>query len=537
MTSSATPTTLTTLTTTATATARNGKNASRQRKAGPATVVLRSIEDIRRYFATRERKVYFVSASNFNMIDMHRQVQGWHNINLLDCFDGGHPATTVVQDDHSRVFSGIEDVNHYLMDSPVVRDLLESRSDVRKARGLGPDTPKDQVLFLFFDAALEDKCRRLGLEVALPPNALVREVDSKLVTTEIGNAAGVASVPHAIARVRSYADLQRIASDAGLGARWVVQAAYGDSGKTTYFIDDAQDYERVAEKIEAQDAVKVMRRLRCVGTAIEACATRWGTVVGPLLTELIGREELTPYAGGWCGNENYAVAFTPDLRARVQQKTVAFGNALYRRGYRGTFELDFLLDLDSGEIYLGELNSRITGVTALTNTSDFSRAHVPLFLFHLLEFDVQVDLQLDLQAFNQSVLAHGASGTASQIILKHTGYMHRRIEQAPVSGVYRLTDHGLVLVAAGVERDAAQGDDFAFLLRIQQAGEYAYRGGDMAILFMNTMIGEAQGELNALGQRWTQALKDSFVLRDLDPQERSAIAWAHHPANVKGAGE
>jgi biotin carboxylase len=509
--------------------------ATRSRKHRTPNTVLRSVESIRQYFADRERKVYFVSASNFNMIGMHRWVQGWHNINMLDCFDGTHPASTVVKDDHARLFGGIEDVNHYLLDNAVVQDLLQSRADVCRARGLTADAPKDQVLFLFFDEALEEKCRKLGLDVALPPNRLVREVDSKLVTTDIGNAAGVASVPNVMASVGNYAELRRIADDAGLGPRLVVQAAYGDSGKTTYFIDSEEDYAQVAAHIESQQAVKVMRRVRCVGTAIEACATRWGTVVGPLLTELIGREELTPYAGGWCGNENYAVAFTPDLRAQVQHKTQAFGRELYARGYRGTFELDYLLDLDTGEVYLGELNSRITGVTALTNTSDFSRAQLPLFLFHLLEFDGYVDLRLDLEAFNAAMLAQGAEGTASQIILKHTDCRLKVIEKAPVSGVYRLSREGLVLKAAGVDREAAKGPDEAFLLRIQGAGEYAYKGGDMAILFMNTTIAQAQGELSTQGQRWTQALKNSFVLRELSQEERTAIELAHNPANVKSA--
>ena len=32
-----------------------------------------------------------------------------------------------------------------------------------------------------------------------------------------------------------------------------------------------------------------------------------GTIVGPLLTEIIGHKKLTPYKGGWCGNEIFPV--------------------------------------------------------------------------------------------------------------------------------------------------------------------------------------------------------------------------------------
>jgi biotin carboxylase len=337
------------------------------------TRTLHSVQDIKQYLANRAQPVYFVSPSNFNMMDMHQWVSGWKNINLLDCFDGTHANVLVVPDDHTRVFNSTEDINHYLLSSPLTRELVQSPND---------NSARAQAIFLFFDDVLVDVCEKvLDLEVALPPHTLVREVDSKLVTTEIGNHAGVGSVPNRLARVESFAQLQQLAKDAGLGDRWVVQSAYGDSGKTTFFIATEEDYAAVADQIESQSQVKIMRWVRCTGTAIEACATRWGTFVGPLLTELIGARELTPYAGGWCGNELYEAAFSERLRTQVLEKTQAMGDALYERGYRGYFELDFLIDQDSGEVYLGELNSRISGVTAITNMSAFSQTHIPLFLF------------------------------------------------------------------------------------------------------------------------------------------------------------
>jgi hypothetical protein len=487
---------------------------------------LRSIADIKAYFATRERACTFISPSNFNMLGMHEWVKGWTNVNMLDCFDGAHPQVVVVKDDHTRVFEGMEDVNHYLTLNPGVQSLLSQKTVAQGAKG--------QVLFLFFDPYLEEVCEGLGVEIALPKNSLVREVDSKIVTTEIGNQAGVRSVPNVLAHVGSYADLQRVAAQAELGARWVVQTAYGDSGKTTFFIASEEDYERAASQIESEDIVKVMKWVRCAGTAVEACATRWGTFVGPLLTELIGVESLTPYAGGWCGNENYSAAFSAELRALVQQKTRAMGEALYQRGYRGTFELDYLLDLDTQEVYLGEMNSRITGVTAITNTSVFSNAHIPLFLFHLLEYDENVQLELDVKAFNAAMLADGAAGISAQVILKYTDDMLKVITRAPASGVYeRDADGRLALKKAGYSRAEALGPDQVFVLRIQAEQEYAYHGGDLAIMFLNQVIRTPEGGMNPDGERWVAALKDLFEYRHLTQDELSLVALAHNPANVK----
>lgn len=487
---------------------------------------LRSMDDIKHYFRTRERACYFISTSNFNMMGMHEWVRGWKNINLLDCFDGAHPNVHVVKDDHSRFFEGIEDINHYLVLNQGVQDMLHASVD----KGLS----RDQVLFLFFDDYLEEVCEDFKLEVALPRNRLVREVDSKIVTTEIGNAAGVPSVPNVLARVSSYADLQSVAQAADLGNRLVVQTAYGDSGKTTFFIASETDYRAYASQIEAQDVVKVMRRVRCTASAIEACATRWGTFVGPLLTELFGVASLTPYAGGWCGNELYEAAFSPELRSEVQHKTQAMGDALYQRGYRGYFELDYLIDQDTGAVCLGELNARITGVSAITNMSDFSQANLPLFLFHLLEYDAHVDLQIDLAGFNQNVLRNGAAGVSSQVILKYTDEALKVITQAPVSGVYRMgPETRLTLKQTGHNRRDALADDEAYVLRIMAEHEYAYRGGDLAIMFVNQVIRAPQGELNAAGERWVDALKQCFDYRPLTQEERALVELVNNPANVK----
>lgn len=489
--------------------------------------MLASIADIKRHFAQNDVPVYFISASNFNMMGMHDWVRNWLNINLIDCFDGKHPHVLLVADDHTQVFQGIEDINTYLLNNAAVR------AHVAQHKGI-----KGHAVFLFFDEKIEAMCAEMGLDIFLPKNSLVREIDSKIVTTEIGNKAGVLSVPNVLAKVASYPELQRIAQQANLGSRWVVQSAYGDSGKTTYFIANETDYQAVADEIESQDRVKVMRWVNCTGTAIEACATRWGTFVGPLLTELIGIPSLTPYAGGWCGNELYQEAFTADIRKQVLQKTQAMGDALYRRGYRGYFELDYLIDSDNGEVYLGELNARITGISAMTNLSDFSTTHIPLFLFHLLEYDTNVELSLDVNSFNQAVLTQGATGTAAQVILKYTDAPLTVVTQAPVSGVYVMESDGqLSLKKAGVSRREALAADEAYILRIMPQGDYAYHGGDLAILFLNRVIRDAKGQLNDVGAQWVHALKQQFQYRPLNQVERSAVELANNPANVKSGRE
>ena len=129
------------------------------------------------------------------------------------------------------------------------------------------------------------------------------------------------------------------------------------------------------------------------------------------MTELTGFPELTPYGGGWCGNDVFATALTERHRQQAREYTQRMGERLREEGYRGYFELDFLADIDSGELYLGELNPRVTGASSMTNVTAVAYGDMPLFLFHLLEF-TDVDYEIDVDALNDAL---GASGRGRRV--------------------------------------------------------------------------------------------------------------------------
>ena len=50
-----------------------------------------SISDLQLMFHRNERPIYFISATNFNLLGMDRWVNRFRYINYIDCFDGRHP--------------------------------------------------------------------------------------------------------------------------------------------------------------------------------------------------------------------------------------------------------------------------------------------------------------------------------------------------------------------------------------------------------------------------------------------------------------
>lgn len=474
---------------------------AKTKKNNEKTEVLRGLSEIRRFFYRNTKPVYFISATNFNLLGADEWVRNFKFICYIECFDGKHPNVFSPQEEmpHEE-FTSIEDINNYLLEHKEVVDYLKSRA---KKGGKG------KALFLMFDERTEKLAQKNNLEVCFPQASMREFMDNKVNTNRIAEKAGVPCVPYVLTKIDSYKDLQ--AKSKHLGNDLVIQLPFGDSGHTTFFINDEKSWEKHADEIIAEDEVKVMKRINCRGAAQEACVTRHGTVVAPLMTELVGFKELTPYKGGWCGNEIYADAFTPRLRQKARKYTRQFGDQLREEGYKGYFELDYLIDQDTNEIYLGELNPRITGASSITNHAVFALADMPLFMFHLLEWMDQ-PYKISVNAINARWARKENIDDWCQLVIKYTKDDVLKVTQAPPSGIWRLQKDGSIKYdRMDTHRRAIDKDDEAFFLRITRVGDYVYEGADIGILVLRGRLMTDNFQLKERAKKWIKALKDEYV--------------------------
>src|SRR6476659_2846459 len=482
-----------------------------------ATETLRGIPEIRRFFRTQTTPVYFVSATAFNLLGMDRWVRALRYVNYYDSFDGHHPRVFVPRDRPERAFDSIEEICNHLLAHKETHDLVGDRGG--------------KVVFLMFDDETEQLAGDLGLDVAFPPAALRHRLDSKIETTRIADEAGVPSVPNILGRASTYEELRALAAAGGVGDDLVVQTPYGDSGQTTFFIASRADWDEHAADM-AREELKVMRRINCREAAIEGVITRHGTLVGPLMAELAGFPELTPYGGGWCGNDVSSTVLTDRHREIARERTRAMGDRLAAEGYRGYFELDFLADVDTGEMYRGELNPRVTGASSMTNVTAVAYGDMPLFLFHLLEF-MDVDYEIDVDELNTRWAKAQNVDAWSQFILKQVEEDVELITEAPPSGIWRMSDAGAITF---VRRDTdwhTVGDEReAFYLRIADKGGYRYPGADLGILVTRGRFMDDEHELGDRARTWIEGIKGQFRSVPI-PEEQEPEIPAPEPFGFK----
>lgn len=481
-------------------------------KSKTAVAKLKGIADIRRYFLKNEVPIYFISATNFNLLGADEWVKGFKYISYIECFDGLHPNVFSPKEEipHDE-FENIEDINNYLLQHPEVQNYL-------KARAFGKKMGK--VMFLMFDERTEKLAKKLGLEIMFPTAKMRTFMDNKVNTNRIADKAGVPCVPNVLSPVKDYNHLRKVAKH--LGNDLVIQTPFGDSGHTTFFISNEEDFKKYADDIVKEKEVKVMKRINCKGSAIEACVTRHGTIVAPLMTELVGFKELTPYKGGWCGNEIYPNAFTPSLRNKARKYTQMFGDQLIKEGYKGYFELDFLIDQDTSEIYLGELNPRVTGASSITNHAVFALADAPLFIFHILEW-MDVDYEINVNALNQRWAKQENIDGWSQLIVKHTADTIEYVTEAPRSGIWKMFDNGHIQFdRMDTHRRAVESESEAFFLRITREGDYLYEGADMGILVARGRMMTDDFQLTGRAKAWIQAIHSKYSSRIIEDKRIEA---------------
>ncbi|MGP5687264.1 biotin carboxylase [Glutamicibacter bergerei] len=472
---------------------------------------LKNMSEVRHFFRTNSTPIYFVGATPVNLLGLDRWVRKFSYISYYDGWDGHHPRVFTPSEKPQTDFQSAEEINNWLLENPEVREYIDTHT--------APGGPRPKIAMVFFDEETEAICEELGYDLILPPAELRNHLDSKIVTTELGNAAGAHSVPNVLGTADTYSALQELARDAKLGDDLVVQTPYGDSGKTTFFITNESDWNEHSKDIIGEQ-LKVMKRINNQPVAVEAVLTRCGTVVGPILTELAGYKELTPYKGGWCGNEMHPDVVTDGQRARAIELVRKVGEGLKSTGYRGFFEVDVLVDTDTDEVYLGELNPRISGASAITNVTAGAYADVPLFLFHLLEY-LDVEFELDVDEINARWEELSGADVWSHMIIKETDDIVQYITHAPRTGKYFLDSKGkLQFSRSALDWHQLQNHKEAFFLRIYGVEDYRWKGADLGVLVTKSKLqyeGKKKTKLTIDAKHFISSIRAQYKGIDVPP--------------------
>lgn len=73
------------------------------RRPAKKNLKLKNISEVRRYFHRNEDPIFFISATNFNLLGIDEWCRNFRYINYIDCYDGRHPNAFIPTDRKSVV--------------------------------------------------------------------------------------------------------------------------------------------------------------------------------------------------------------------------------------------------------------------------------------------------------------------------------------------------------------------------------------------------------------------------------------------------
>jgi hypothetical protein len=188
--------------------------------------------------------------------------------------------------------------------------------------------------------------------------------------------------------------------------------------------------------------------------------------------------------------------------------------------------VDYLVDADAGELYLGEINPRLSGISSMTNVSASAYADMTLFLFHLLEY-MDVEYDIDIDDINRRWSSHAAADRWSQLVLKEPEDSVELLSAAPRTGIWRLSDGGtpqVIFSRWGNDWHSLHDESEGFYLRVLAAGDYRYKGADLGILVTRTRLQSDDNELTPRCLEWIAAIRSQFAGAPFEPKAEPAAA-------------
>ena len=90
---------------------------------------------IKDYFLNKnEAQYFFISGTNFNLMNMHQWVKNWHDYNIINCYDDNCPSVNIPHLSGDEYFNSIEDINQFILASS---ELKESVAKYNKKNSSG----------------------------------------------------------------------------------------------------------------------------------------------------------------------------------------------------------------------------------------------------------------------------------------------------------------------------------------------------------------------------------------------------------------
>lgn len=332
---------------------------------------------------------------------------------------------------------------------------------------------KKDVNILIFKPSekIELICKAKGYNLLANPKQLNDKYENKVDFFNLMTKEKFAFTIPGISGILGKFDFTRLKEQ--LGLPFVVQFSHGWAGRTTYFIKRESDFLKLLMTFP-NTRVKINKFIEGFTVLNNACIYGEEILISPAAMQISNINVLQEKYGATCGRQWPARFISKDQEGKIEEITGIIGKIMHNDGYRGYFGLDFIIEKNSGKVFLSENNARFTASSAFFTKLEQGLESIPLLFYHLAEF---LKVNLSVSNFNPV----GICG--SQIIFRNSN-VQPHVERSIDYGVFDTEDISHIkrndyqpdklekneFIFMRRNRNISKGEDFE-LSRIEYKGE------------------------------------------------------------------
>ncbi len=297
---------------------------------------------------------------------------------------------------------------------------------------------------------------------------------------------------------------------AAVGTPFVLQHEQLSGGNGTYIIKNYAAYCDALRSLPQRGLIVVSAFIAdAKERSVQCCVTSDGVVVGALQKQLI-REPLLcntriPMVQAFVGGEIGTVQASDAVQAKVRQVAQTIGQYMANDGYKGIFGIDFMIRGE--EVYVLEVNARLTGLTPLLTMMCRTDFDVPFYLLHILElggygYEITKPAKKD-----QTKPAQG-----SLLLLRSHEDTPKRLTKTLASGVYLSKDGKLKLIRQDCLFADTDPQDALLVQQYAPVGEVVKPGVRLAAIMVRRPVLDSDDHLLEGIRQIVQQLYGHIVL-------------------------
>lgn len=227
------------------------------------------------------------------------------------------------------------------------------------------------------------------------------------------------------------------------GSKFVIQLPdfLLGGGKGTIFIDNSRKF--IKFKVESRNGIYKEKKLRHVNVtkfidgwhcSVACCATKYGTLISGINRQIIDIPEvISSYKGDglFCGHV-FGIKFNKEIINQVNNIATKLGRFMYKKGYKGIYGTDLLINKETNKVYPVECNARYTGAFPMLSMLHVKHKIIPLDFFHFWEF-FNLNYKINVRKINKM---YQKPIMGSHLVLSNIGNKPVIVKKSLKSGLY-----------------------------------------------------------------------------------------------------